>query len=269
MNPRVVILGGGPSSVFAYYGALQAGYKDSEVEIWASKQTYPSGAFWLHEVPVNRFAPAHIDIILNGSPNIYCQKQWGMIYETSWLSYPGYRSQVLGYNPHAVLPHLWRDVNKTICSDIWSTGKILELAAEIEVVVQTFPTQIDIIKYSQGFRLPVYTATAETGANYCIYNGSEMFPWVRKTQAFGYVSYEYPYTWVERIDEIMQVHEPENLVDPKISFVPDLVPTTKPIADTVYGPKRNILLVGRWATLNRKALSHHAQKQVREFLATR
>ena len=78
MKPQLVILGTGPGALYAFQGALKAGYDWKEVEIWGKDLVYPKGAFWLHWVAdLKRSEPEFIELQLLGDAATYSRKQWG------------------------------------------------------------------------------------------------------------------------------------------------------------------------------------------------
>lgn len=264
MNPKIVILGGGPSALFAWFGAIQMGYTEDEVEIWCRDQVFPPGAFWLHESPIPTQA-SYIRIMLQGSPAAYSRNQWGEDYPSSWDD-AGYSEEKIAYDPHRVIPWLWSKVSYCFDTTEWTTKKILELSTEVKAVIQTFSLDQYVIDQARQYKFPTYTSNYVHGGNTCIYNGNPDVPWVRTTIAFGKYSVEYPASWLDRMDRIKEIHDKVTGNDGKMVILPDLHPTVQPILLRVYGPHSNILKTGRFTTLNRKALSHHTQREVRDFL---
>lgn len=264
-KPCVVILGGGPGSIFAYYGALDAGYDREEIEIRAFGLSYPPGAFWLHELPPVipfKAEPEAMTITMVGMPDDYSRKQWGEVFPTSAAKYAG--RTVPAYNPHVVLPKLWETVHWTPNSFKWTESTIAMLADDYEHVIVTFP-----FSPSGPGRLtiPVYYAQVPTlSKNTCVYNGNVTTGWVRLTAAFGWINLEYPTSWMGRQQEIREEQDELWGVKGTILEVPELHPTAQPVQDVLIGERNNILLTGRWATNNRKALSHDSYYDVLNYL---
>lgn len=265
-NPKVIILGGGASSVYAYYGALAADYKAEEVQIWATGLTYPPGAFWLHELPPNYGAeerPSEIEVRLQGTTEAYSRRQWGNAYPTSVDTYCG--RTVKAYNPHVYLPRMWEGCNRLHVDRKWNLEMIHELAQRYAFVIVTFPVVRRAIRSMQLLKVPVYhndnpSLHTQHKGDYCLYNGMSIpeMEWVRVTKAFGRVSSEYPHTMTEQLDYILGNETRIWGKGGTVSLVPELHPTTVKLTSQVLGQKDNIILTGRWATLNRKALSHHS-----------
>jgi hypothetical protein len=269
-KPEVVILGGGASSIFAFYGALAAGFTYSEVQIWADKLSYPPGAFWLHQVPPN--APKVCDpepmvIRLTGSAEEYSRKQWGTTYPSSAQRLVDQSPEA--YNPHVVLPALWKTCNVKPMSKHWTLTEVELLSQLHRYVIVTFPITPLAKAAMAKHKIPIYFASApgEGSQNICLYNGDPDFPWVRMTRAFGQLSVEYPHFYASRLEEVKAMEEKFEkefgLSSGKVMLAPELHPETFAIYPVLGN---NILLTGRWATLNRKALSHDSYLDVYYFL---
>lgn len=262
---KIVILGGGPGSLFAYYGALASGIPEDRIEIWADKLTYPKGAFWIHQLPPN--APTELkgvtekmDIHLVGDAETYSRKQWGEEFPTSVSRYAGKTLDV--YNPSVVLPAMWEAARKTTVGINWTYERIRLLAESYHTVIATFPVteEAESLMRREDSRIPVYVApTADNeGVNYCVYNGLRTQIEVRITRAFGYLCIEYPRYCLNQMDRIQKSNNRYFGLEGRMVTVPEMHPTVQPIQQRVYGPRNNILVTGRWATLDRKALSHNS-----------
>ena len=270
---KVIILGGGPGSIFAYYGALAADYDHDEIQIWANGLTYPPGAFWVHQLPQNcevAFEPTRINVHLAGIAEEYSRKQWGVSYPTSAATYCG--KSYNAYNPHVVLPTLWEICNTKKVDVKWDIHSVLDLAEQYEFVIVTFPITHEALSVFGQLKVPIYHSPInyekDKPDNYCLYNGMEGIDWVRVTKIFGHISVEYPHLMAEQVEYIL---EQERMVwgdraVGKVSLVPEMHPLTQPIKEKVIGRSRNVLLTGRWATLNRKALSHDSWNEVYDFI---
>jgi hypothetical protein len=206
-----------------------------------------------------------MDIVLQGSPTVYSQLQWGEAYPSS-LDNVAYREQRIAYDPHRIIPLLWSRVNHTFDTTVWTSEKIIELSNEVSAVVQTFSLDEYVINEIKKYHFPTYTSKVSHGANVCLYNGNPDVEWIRQTTAFGHYSVEYPASWRDRMGEIKAKHDEVTNHDGKVSLLPDIHPLTQAIKQRVYGPHNNILLTGRFTTLNRRALSHHTQREERNFL---
>ncbi len=266
-KPDVVILGGGPGAIYAFYGALSAGFDRSQVQIWADRFQYPPGAFWLHKLPpnVSGFEASDITIRLLGEAHIYSWKQWGAIFPTSAGTLGNTVQR--GYNPHTVLPQLWHDCNTKILEKRWNQQEVLLLAEQHKYVIVTFPITTPARTEILKLKIPVYTAEVPTEENHCIYGGVTGVDWVRLTRAFGHLSVEYPsYMADTRLNSIKPVEDAMHGTDGTVHLVPELHPSTQPIPEVIIGRKQNVLITGRWATLNRKALSHDSYADAVNFL---
>lgn len=268
---KVVILGGGPGAVFAYYGALAAGMAPRDVVIWAKELTYPRGAFWLHTLPPNsptRFPAEPMSIYLSGTAEEYSRKQWGAVFPTSVDTYAGQVLEV--YNPNVVLPALWETANKEIMDIKWTQDRIEVLSHSCKAVIVTFPItpEATSLMRQSNSKIPVYVAPTEDpeGWNACIYNGNPLQLCVRVTRAFGHLCIEYPRHNTTPPEELCRMDDLFYGTRGKVVSVPELHPTVEPIKQRIYGHKGNILVTGRWATLDRKALSHHSWDDTFNFL---
>lgn len=273
-NPKVVILGSGPGAIFSAFGAMSAGFLWEEVEIWGNKPTYPPGAFWLHEVPMNMFPAERVRMQLVGSAEVYSRLQWGEYYPSSAERYAPNPVDMVAYNPLEVLHNMWGILN-TVSRDVKYTQEdIVQIADQYPFVVQTFPTDPEVIAESKKFQFPVYFAKIGDvlDHNRCVYNGLENIPWVRCTVAFGRVSVEYPLTWSTRLEEVLQREQEswkESKAKGQVALVPDLHPTQEPIPTRIVGKRSNIFLTGRWTTLDRKSLSHDSFYEVKRWLLSK
>jgi len=266
-RPEVVILGGGPGAVFAYYGALAAGVPAADVQIWAKDLSYPPGAFWLHALPANcpfQAEPSEILVQLLGNEEDYSRKQWGEAFPTSASAYSG--KTLKAYNPHQVLPKLWAEANVRRMDTKWTPAMVELLAAEHSKVIVTFPIDQRAINEMSQLKIPVYVADTEEDTLCCIYNGIQWNSWVRLTRAFGKLNIEYPATYLDRMDLLEREENMHWGLKGKIVKVPELHPSVKTLPHNTTGYRNNILMTGRWATLNRKALSHDSWTDAYCFL---
>lgn len=268
-DPKVVILGGGPSAVYAYYAAIMSGYLRDQVEIWTKDKavTYPPGAFWLHQLPPNCVieSPERMEVRLLGTAEGYSRKQWEETYPTSAGNYA--EPKVLAaYNPHKVLPKLWAKCNVKHDGNKYSAGDVLRIAESVPYVIQTFPTDYETLDLMQCYSYPTYLGPVANLHNMCVYQGRAGIPWVRMTCAFGWVNLEYPATWLKDVGRIKAVEDINWSSDGKVVVTPDFHPTVEPIANPVIGPKENVLLTGRWATRRRGMLTHETYTDVLHFL---
>lgn len=268
---KVLILGGGPGALFAFHGAMAAGYRWEDVQIWAKELTYPRGAFWLHEVPEalkGEFQPEPMGTYLIGTAEGYSRKQWGEVFPTSVEEYADKVFQV--YNPAKVLPRMWELANKQLVDIKWTMERVVLLARSCENVIVTFPIVPEAVAAmtGAGSRIPVYSAPTldENGINSCTYVGSPTIAAVRITRAFGYLSIEYPLGYAGDAEALCKTENSTYGLQGQVGFVPELHPMTRSIFQRVWGPKGNILITGRWATLDRKALSHQSYHDTYSFL---
>jgi hypothetical protein len=264
---KVSIVGGGPSAVYAYFGAIDAGYTKSEIEVLAPGFTQPPGAFWLRDSPIP-WPMVSIRSILFGKAEVYSLKQWGYARPTSaeerFADSP--TVEEFGFNPYTLLPTLWSVLPVVKCSTL-SEREIEDLKCKREAVIQTFPIEG---KLPEQFRFPVYCNKADSIDFVCIYNGGTQSAWVRQTLMPGKVFVEYPselwatdsHLWADKIVDIENDRWGPGGV---VRLAPDLHPETVPLTwqERIDG---NRFLVGRFATKNRKSLSHESRVEVTQFL---
>ena len=171
-----------------------------------------------------------------------------------------------------VLPTLWEICNTKKVDVKWDIHSVLDLAEQYEFVIVTFPITHEALSVFGQLKVPIYHSPInyekDKPDNYCLYNGMEGIDWVRVTKIFGHISVEYPHLMAEQVEYIL---EQERMVwgdraVGKVSLVPEMHPLTQPIKEKVIGRSRNVLLTGRWATLNRKALSHDSWNEVYDFI---
>lgn len=266
---KVAILGGGPGALFAWYGAVYSGFQPRDVVVFAEKPTYPAGAFWLHKLPINigtSFRGSEMEIMLIGSAEEYSRKQWGDVYPTSASAY---RDAVTtkAYNPHVVLPAMWEEVTKHLTNKQWTGGEVEELASSTPWVICTFPITPEAQAKVAKLKIPVLTAQVATRRNICYYNGLATDPIVRTTCAFDRLTAEFPVSWVNQEAAIRALF-PE-VKGAEVRLMSELHPTVQPVTEKVIGERRNILLTGRWATLERTHLSHQSFTDTVRFFEER
>lgn len=270
MNGKIAILGGGPGAMFAYFAALEAGYTLSKVTLFAEKLTYPVGAFWLYELPApcEGVEPSPISMSLKGSTAVYSQKQWGDTpYATSAEKWKN-GGLLMGYDPILLMMYFQQAKKQHLGRPLTQTD-VDQIAAEYDYVIQTFPLSREAHTATYMFRFPVYVADLPAqynGVNYCIYNGDWKDDWTRMTIAFNRVSVEYPSSY-RRLGAVIKANNDEAFgTSGKVLEMPDLHPETEPITEKVVGDRKNILLTGRWTTLERSHLAHHTRDDVFRFL---
>ena len=264
MPKRIAIVGLGPTGAFA---AKAAHDLKCDVEIFITGDlpaTTPPGAFWLHWLPQDvsgSAKPVQVYITGEGSSDNYTKRQWGKVYPSSFPTQPVWET---AYNPADVLDKLVpSSCNMNFLQYPLSDTDIKDLSVAYDLVFQTFPTRES--REYQPVLLP-YVAAAKFGQedpekNYVFYNGKTIAtggPVVREAVLFGNHFLEFPKQWTEE-----EVRHGFDLTGYTVKILKDIDPITKPWPQPTSS---KIRLLGRWATWDRKVLSHDAYSMAQKFI---
>lgn len=263
---EIAILGSGPSAAFAYQACLKAGYKPDELFVATARLTEPPpGAFWFHWVP-RHIRAIKFPVILRsvGTEERYLSKQWRRYLNGVPSSFPETEQRMSGYPvSRFVWRQMWEGAN-ILPGFTFTDQTVQELAQDFERVIQTFPSKAAIHahrdhtvlyptvvyevahewpEWEKFLRLFAAEVTHSPQGVYCLYNGSVHEDWVRATYNLGRVMVEYP--WDTPLDTLPTEGTVLNR---------DIVPWAGELDP--MPPAGNVLMVGRYATWQRKQLSH-------------
>lgn len=265
---KICILGTGLAGAFAFQACKDAGIKAdvySKTEIGSA----PPGAVWFHWLPSSIQAkPIKVVYTSIGFKEEYISKQWGTYRAGQTSSFPRTTRIESGFEIAPNLPKLWEGAEITLV-DSFSDVEVGKLAKQYDLVVQTFPTDFSVRALGKyRVRIPILTTPISVKFEHIhlhytklgdvsdaqiitVYNGVDIDKWVRRTYMQDSVHTEFPShfktdNWAVFPDE-------------KVGFYMDLHPDTPPYFNQI-APK--IILVGRFATWDRKYLSHQAYLDV-------
>lgn len=263
----VAVLGLGPAGAYAARAAVDAG---ALVDVYApaGKNNGAPGAFWLYSLPtsvplITSATPIHI--FSDGSEKIYREKQWGALaYKVNGSSFPRTEKVMRGYEPTKVLPALLpREAVVHPLNAPLQDSEVIELCKAYDHVFQTFPSQYSLkqqpptVSYLIG-RSPIAAPREE---NYVLYCGTKDTVVVRISQLWGNRYLEFP---KELRLETLLANYPM-YAEHTFTEVKDLHPDTL----TWTSPLRNLHYIGRWATWDKRWLSHMAYEYVQQILSTK
>lgn len=263
---EIAILGSGPSAAFAYQACLNAGYEPDDLFVATAKLTEPPpGAFWFHWVP-SHVRAIKVPVVLSsvGTEEGYLEKQWGMYPDGVTSSFPKTEQRMSGYPvSHFVWRQMWEGAN--IIPGLSLTDQAVRvIAQDFAKVIQTFPSKAAIhahrdytvlyptVVYEKAHEWPEWEKFVRLFSNevlhtpqgvYCLYSGSDREDWVRATYNLGRIMVEYP--WYTPLDTLPTEGTVLNR---------DIVPWAGELDP--MPPAENVLMVGRYATWQRKQLSH-------------
>lgn len=270
MRPNIAIVGSGAAGAFAYKACVD--YGCAKVEVFTDRMGAPGkGAFYFHWIPDDlsaKYEPDEIMYIGIGTRQKYLAKQWPTqkIDEEFETSYPLKPFTAPGWDASTVWEELWANARVTIVAGKFSDTDLKDLAKFHDIIFLTFPTQESIQEQGKYLvKIPVNLAGKSTQFqlpskalyhlnkynNFIMYNGTDVFDWVRLNRLWGYTSFEYSHAVTFSDD------------DPKITYQQDLMPGT-PIWRRM--PAHNFMPVGRFARWDRKYLSHQAYSDTKTAL---
>lgn len=260
---KVAILGSGLSSAFANRACLDHGIVPDVFSL-SGKYEIPKGAVWFHWLPYNA-EPLSIISMAMGKKELYLKKQWGE-YNPAWkTSFPTLRKVEEGFSIPLHIGFLWRGTPVNKVEGGFTDQEIIDLSWEYDLVVQTFPSSASrevmgkfVVKIpvwvSNGNRLDprkifLHEQLLAEHDIVVFYNGFEE-KWVRRTLIANTVYTEYSQDFRESIEG-------------KVYHYPDLHPDCPKFIAPLAN---NILMTGRYATWDRKELSHQTYGKVYSML---
>lgn len=277
---KVALVGTGPSAAFA----VQACKDTPGVEL-VIFSTHPPlegdgiGTFYIHAIPgslIDRGLETHeIFVEGRGDRRQYQALQWPNK-EVYWgvpSSFEDELTIVDAYRPSEVLEAIWEQVDVNIIEYPFSHADLRDLGRAFDLVIHTFPTEIDQELLGEPVTIPIMEAgknwwwsafnphelIEDYNANIVIYNGTGQQKWVRACQLWGK-------NWVE-FSHIFEVPEDDSRLGvSKFHFSRDFPPDVKP-RDFRHRVAFNVFPLGRFATYNRQELSHHAYIKTKRLLA--
>lgn len=260
---KVAILGSGPAAAYAVMACREEGIVPTVISD-RSPQTDQVGAFFLHWLPpwlVDYAGNAAVTVLVQarGTAECYTAKQWGRVVPSSFPAAP--RKEVW-YNS-AVLGEVWKVQEVGLAPGRFDDADLLRLGGEYDFVFHTFSAEAVRGGARRLIWFPVLTFRSGPQAGdmgMVMYNGEPKDRWVRMTRAFGRVSIEYPRDQAE-----LAMREDPVCAEMEYNKLRDIHPDTLPLNpwERIAG---NVIPIGRFATWNRKALSHDSYNTVKEVL---
>lgn len=265
MSARVAILGTGPSAAYAYRACLDSGVFPG---VYGPRSARPHGAFWLHALPAScaNYVPVlTIRLMATGTPEGYAQKIWRS--GDVQTSFPREGRTEHGYPPDEGLNALWGGGPATDDRKL-TDEDIATLCRQNDLVIKTFPPPLPprLRGAYSVCRLAWRTKLVKIRYSSVVYNGRPEDRHVRYARIWGEESFEYPAGvaslppgegWREQLwmDIPPQEHP---------WFYKELEEWTE------QQPKHpNLLVTGRYATYQRKMLSHETYLLVSAALSER
>lgn len=244
---KVAILGSGPSAAFAVLACRSRGI-EPEVISQNDGHADQSGAFFLHWLPEefvaqNNVVPIEVEFVPLGTAEGYSTKQWGAVIPTSFPSHP--RTEKMYSSVE--LMRVWYTLQVKIAK--LAKGDIEKACQVYDLVFHTFPINVGD---RRTVHFPVMDTRCHLKSSRILYNGTSD-RWIRCTTAFGRMSFEYP------VASINPLLEPAPIASHKFErhLLRDIPPGTEPMRAEERA-FRNLIPIGRFATMDRKVLSHHA-----------
>ena len=268
MSAKVAILGGGLSAAFAWR-ALRDNNITPDV-ITERIFTPPGGCIWVHKLPKSvdskkLYEPIHVEGV--GSTKTYAEKMWGRELKTSFPSSGDYDTK--GVNPLVAARLLWGDrevLKKQIKKGRVDEKLIKAIKKDYDLVIQTFP----LGSAKPKWETPILVGPRiDTSLNLVSYQGNADCAYVRYSFLFSIPSWEFPPQQSECRTHSMAVHQyqAEQKIYGKPGYAVWYAPEIPPqeiagkLAVESYADG-NVLYCGRWATGNRKFLSHEVYDRV-------
>jgi hypothetical protein len=214
--------------------------------------TQQAGAFFLHWLPPSLgVEPEEVFIYSTGTPQGYLRKQWGngTVAETSFPQ--EFQTQQWYNSTH--LKRVWTQTHVEPVDQVWDE-QLLAWSSEYDYVLHSFSAD----RHAAGRTLVRFPCLSHRGTledygpNRICYNGEHQQRWVRSTVAWGRRSLEYPVgTHVVNYDGLHDGLRGTGT----ISMLRDIPPDVQPVTPAEYLAP-NVMPIGRYATWQRRALSH-------------
>ena len=265
MTPRadVLILGSGPSAAYAVLACEDAGMS-CEVMSNRGPNVSQVGAFFLHWVPDRLEAkPTKVQVWGVGTREGYLTKQWGPEFRGIPTSFPSEERMEKWY-PSSALSRVWEQVSYhrgAVAGD----ADLAKLGGQYGRVFHTFSSQ----RSGTSRRLQMFPTLSrqqreerDYGSNLVIYNGDPAEAHIRVTVAWGRLSVEFPRGTPQ--GEV-RGYRRQFRGEPDTVMLRDILPTTAPVSREERVAD-NVIPLGRFATWDRRALSHHAYQGVLDAL---
>ena len=268
MTAKVAILGGGLSAAFAYRALLDNNITPDVIT--ERIFTPPGGCIWVHNLPksINNkklYEPIHVEGV--GDAKTYSCKMWGRELKTSFPSSGDYDTK--GVNPLVAARLLWGDreaLKKQIKKGRVDEKFIEAIKKDYDLVIQTFP----LGSAKPKWETPIWVlAGLKSAKNLVAYQGDDE-PFVRYTHMFNFISWEFPPQRADAKTHSMAAYEwgkvqwlEGNPKGAQLWYAPEIPPQeiAGKLAVESYADG-NVLYCGRWATGNRKFLSHEVYDRV-------
>lgn len=274
---KVALIGTGPSAAFA----AQACRDTPGVELVVFS-THPPlegdgiGTFYIHAIPgslMDKGLETH-EVYLEGRGDRreYQALQWPDM-EIYWGVPSSFEEDITVvdvYRPSEVLEAIWEHMDVNILQYPFSHADLRDLGKAFDIVLHTFPTEIDKELLGDTVSIPIMEADPtwwwsrlnpdvyidnREDLNIVIYNGTGKQDWVRACQLWGKTWIEFSYTYQIPEAARSRFHLSRD-------FPPNVVPR-----DFRHRVGANIFPIGRFATYDRKELSHHAYIKTKRLLA--
>lgn len=253
MNIRIV--GAGPSAAYAVLACRSIGVEPVVISN-APPHTNQAGAFFLHWLPEwfveqTKAKASVVQWVPLGSKEVYLAKQ-GYHDLALPCSFP-VQEQLEWMYSSAWLDAAWDGV-KVEWGNL-SAAELAQLGEIYDFVFYTFPA----VKHGRVLdNFPVLDARTGIRRNKIVYSGLPEHAWVRMTQAFGRLSYEYP-------RPVQLADFPPDKLPFEQHWLRDIPPSVLPLDASEY-PAANVIPIGRFAEWQRKRLSHEVYARVLEVL---
>jgi len=269
-EPVITIIGGGLSTIYSYFGCIDAGYKPHEIEVLFPQIESVVGAIFMYESAIP-WPPTTVVSILFGTCDGYAINQWGYSRETSVNK----RFAEGGFPVIAEKLYMYEEMKTTLWGMIPNKKQVPALPPETidsikktrKAVICTFSSKKTKIDYEDsGYltRIPIHINRQTTDKHVVIYNGLPEIPWVRQTTIPGKIFTEYSLD--SSPNAILAAEEVRGNFGGELKWSPDLDPECPPLTwdERIEG---NLIRVGRFASFTPGYLSHMAQQDTRKFLS--
>jgi len=266
-EPKVSIIGGGLSAIYAYWGAIDAGYKPLEIQVLHNAFAPTVGAVFMYESPIP-WPTKRVTSILLGSSDVYAINQWSDIRVTS-AHKRFVKTNIVEeplYLPEEMLTTLWGIIPRKAECPLFDNDDFKRLKKKRDAVICTFANSDKRQEYKEkGFLkiFPVHSNRSDNHDYVIIYNGTAHVPWVRQTVTPGWIHTEY--ATGTNTEHILHYEAERGNKNGKLTMAPDFHPDTPPL---VWEERieDNLFRVGRFASYIPGYLSHMARLETQKFL---